>query len=59
MYEMEHSYKWSIPMGLLAGFSANCLAILTLEGRFLGFSGVLTSYVGMVVLLLITHISYF
>ena len=59
MYEMEHSWRWSIPLGLLAGICSNCLAILTLEGRFLGFSAVLTSYAGMVVLLLITHISYF
>lgn len=59
MYEMEHSWKWSIPMGLVAGFTANCFAILTMEGRFLGFSGVLTSYIGMLVLLLITHFSYF
>jgi len=59
MYEMERSWRWSIPMGVIAGFTANCLAVLTLEGRALGFSGVLTSYVGMIVLLLVTHIHYF
>lgn len=59
MYEMEHSWRWSIPLGILAGFTANCLAILCLEGRILGFSGVLTSYVGMIVALLISHLQYF
>lgn len=59
MYEMENSWKWSIPMGIVAGFTANCLAVLTLEGRALGFSGVLTSYIGMLVLLLVTHLNYF
>lgn len=59
MYEMEYSYMLSIPLGILAGFVANCLAVITLEGRLLGFSSVLTSYVGMVVLLLITHMGYF
>jgi membrane associated rhomboid family serine protease len=59
MYEMENSWKWSIPMGLLAGWAANCLAVLTIEGRALGFSGVLTSYVGMIVLLLVSHLAYF
>lgn len=58
MYEMESSWKWSIPLGILAGFVANCLAVITLEGRILGFSGVLCSYVGMIVILLLTHISY-
>lgn len=58
MYEMESSWKWSIPLGILGGFVANCLAVLTLEGRILGFSGVLCAYVGMIVILLLTHISY-
>lgn len=30
MYEMEHSWKPSIFFGLLAGFAANCLAVVTL-----------------------------
>jgi membrane associated rhomboid family serine protease len=30
MYEMENSWRWSIPMGLICGFAANCLAVLTL-----------------------------
>ena len=59
MYEMEFSWKWSIALGLLAGFCGNCLAILTLEGRFVGFSGVLTSFVGMIVALFLCHCSYF
>lgn len=59
MYEMEYSWRWSIPMGILAGFTANCLAILFLEGRLLGFSGVLTSYIGMIVALLVSHLQYF
>ena len=45
-------------MGLLAGFCANCLAILALEGRMLGFSGVLTSYIGMIMGLFLCHWSY-
>lgn len=59
MHEMEYSWKLSIPLGLVAGFCANCLAIVLLEGRFLGFSGVLTSYVGMIVALYLCHCSYF
>ena len=55
---MEYSWRWSIPLGIFAGFVANCLAVITLEGRMLGFSGVLCSYVGMIVMLLITHINY-
>ena len=58
MYEMEYSWKPSIFIGLLAGFAANCLAVLTLEGRFLGFSGVLTAYVGMVISIVLMHCSY-
>jgi membrane associated rhomboid family serine protease len=58
MYEMENSWKWSIPLGVFAGFCANCLAVLTLEGRCLGFSGVLASYTGMILLLLVTHFNY-
>lgn len=58
MYEMEASWKWSIPLGLVAGFAANCLAIITLEGRMLGFSGVLMSYLGMIVALFATHLTY-
>lgn len=30
MYEMEASWKFSIPLGIVAGFAANCLAIVTL-----------------------------
>lgn len=59
MYEMENSWLWSIPLGLVSGFAANCLAVLTLEGTLEGFSAVLTSYVGMVVILIITHLDYF
>ncbi len=59
MYEMENSWRWAIPLGLLAGWAANCLAVLTIEGRALGFSGVLTSYVGMIVLLIVAHLAYF
>lgn len=59
MYEMENSWLWSIPMGLLGGFAANCLAVLTLEGLLEGFSGVLTCYVGMIVMLVLTHLTYF
>lgn len=59
MYEMEYSWRPSIFLGLLAGFCANCMAILVLEGRLLGFSGVLTSYVGMIVALFLSHCSYF
>lgn len=58
MYEIEYSYWLAILYGLVGGFAANCLAILTLEGRILGFSGVLTCYVGMIVLLIITHLTY-
>jgi membrane associated rhomboid family serine protease len=59
MPEMEKSWRWSIPLGVLCGLCANCLAVLTMDDRLLGFSGVLTSYVGMIVLLLVSHFNYF
>lgn len=58
MYEMEYSSKISIFLGLLAGILANCFAIFTLEGKLLGFSGVLASYVGMIMSIIFTHCTY-
>ena len=37
---------------------ANCFALFTLEGRLLGFSGVLASYVGMIMSIIFTHCTY-
>lgn len=55
---MEYASKCSIFLGLLAGIVANCFAIFTYEGRLLGFSGVLASYVGMIMSLIFTHCTY-
>lgn len=58
MYELERCWKPSILWGLLGGVAAQCLAIITLEGRFLGFSGVLCAYFGMFLGTVFSHRAY-
>jgi hypothetical protein len=58
MYEMEYCYKYSILYGLLGGVAAQCLAVVSLEGRYLGFSGVLCCYFGMFLGVIFTHCAY-
>lgn len=58
MYEMEYAWVWSLFLGLIAGVVANCFAIFTYEGMLLGFSGVLASYLGMIISIVLTHCSY-
>ena len=58
LYELEYCWKWSIPLALLAGFAANCLAVVTMNGMVLGFSGVLTAAIGIIIAALILHCSY-
>jgi membrane associated rhomboid family serine protease len=58
MYEIESCWKWGIPVSLVAGFAANSLAIATMEGILMGFSGVLCACVGVELAALILHCSY-
>ena len=58
MYELEYCWKWSILVGLVAGIAANCLAVVTMSGLVLGFSGVLCAYVGIMIAAIIQHCSY-
>lgn len=58
MYELEYCWKPSILWGLLGGVAAQCLAIVSLEGRFLGFSGVLCCYFGIFLGTIFVHCSY-
>ena len=58
MYELEFCWKWSILVGLVAGFAANCLAVVTTSGLILGFSGVLCGYLGIILAAIIQHCSY-
>ena len=45
-------------MSLAAGFAANCLAVATMNGRVLGFSGVLCACVGIQFAALLIHCDY-
>lgn len=47
MYEIESCWRWGILTSLVAGFAANSLAIATMEGILMGFSGVLCACVGI------------
>lgn len=58
MYELEYCWGWSILVALVGGFAANCLAIVTMSGRVLGFSGVLCACVGIQIAALILHCNY-
>ena len=58
MYELEYCWKWSILVGLAAGFAANCLAVVTMNGLLLGFSGALCGYIGIILAAIIQHCSY-
>jgi len=58
MYELEYCWKWSILAALVAGIAANCLAVVTMNGLVLGFSGVICACVGIIIAALILHCSY-
>lgn len=58
MYELEYCWKWGILVGLVAGFAANCLAVVTMNGLVLGFSGVLCAYLGIILAAIIQHCSF-
>ena len=58
MYELEYCWKPSILWGLLGGVAAQCLAVISLEGRYLGFSGVLCCYFGIFLGSIFVHCSY-
>lgn len=45
-------------MALVGGFAANCLAVAAIEGKLLGFSGVLCACIGIQFSALIIHCSY-
>lgn len=42
----------------MAGVAGQCLAVISLEGRFLGFSGVLCAYFGIFLGSIFIHCSY-
>lgn len=58
MYELEFCWKLGIVLGLVGGVAANCLAIISLEGRYLGFSGVLCCYFGIFLGTIFVHCNY-
>ena len=58
MYELEFCWRGSIVLALLSGFAANCLAVATMNGRVLGFSGVLCACVGVQFAALLIHCEY-
>lgn len=58
MYEIEACWRWGIVVGLVAGFAANAMAIATMEGLLMGFSGVLCACVGIELAALILHCSF-
>lgn len=58
MYELEYCWRWTIVISLIAGFAANCLAVATMNGRVLGFSGVLCACVGIQFAALLIHCDY-
>jgi membrane associated rhomboid family serine protease len=58
LYEIESCWKLGILVGIVAGFAANSLAIATMEGIIMGFSGVLCACVGIELAALLLHCSY-
>ena len=58
MYELEHCWIWSIVLALVAVFAANCMAVVSMEGHAMGFSGVLTACIGIQLASLLVHCSY-
>lgn len=58
MYEIESCWRWGILTGVVAGFAANCMAIATMSGIVMGFSGVLCGCVGIELAALILHCNY-
>jgi hypothetical protein len=55
MYELEFCWRPSILYGLLGGVAAQCLAVISLEGRYAGFSGVLCCYFGIYLGVVFSH----
>jgi len=58
LYEIEVCWRWGIVASLVAGFAANSLAIASMEGIVMGFSGVLCAAVGIQLAALMLHCSY-
>lgn len=58
LYEIESCWRWGIVAGVVAGFAANSLAIATMEGLIMGFSGVLCACVGVELAALLLHCNY-
>jgi membrane associated rhomboid family serine protease len=58
LYEIEGCWRLGILAGLVGGFAANSLAIATMDGIIMGFSGVLCACVGIQLGALIIHCSY-
>jgi hypothetical protein len=58
LYEVESCWRLGIVAGLVAGFAANSLAIATMEGILMGFSGVLCGLVGIELDALLINCTY-
>lgn len=58
LYEIEYCWKWNIGIALLSGWIANCLAVVCIDGRVLGFSGALSGALGVQIGVTMIHCSY-
>jgi membrane associated rhomboid family serine protease len=58
MYEIEYCWRWSILVAFVAGFAANCMAVVAMEGKLLGFSGCLCACIGIQIAALVLHCNY-